>query len=329
MSLGQTRFNAAQQVLNAFGGQFPSTQGRIIFCRPGTGSDGRDGSTPQKAVKTLTQALALATANQNDIVALMAESNTAANTTDYQLDNLNWNKDGVHLIGINAGPRHSPRSRVAMISTWTAAHELFTLSANGCLIQGIEFFAGVASVNPLGCMSITGDRNVIRRCHIAGQGNAANDIAGAYSLNLQGAIENLIDDCIIGQDTVQLGAAANSVLLFTNGAPASTRNHFRKCIFELFTNHASNCLFARGGGVGNLDREQIFEDCLFLNCIDSSSTNLTHAMAIATGGGLVLLTGNCGMVGASGWNANSGVVKATGGAQPSATTYGLALAQTS
>ena len=311
-----TRFTAAQQVLNAFGGQFPATQGRIIFCRPGTGGDGRDGSTPQKAVKTLTQALALATANQNDIVVLMAESNTASATTDYQLDNLNWNKDGVHLIGINAGARHSPRSRVAMISSWTAAHELFTLSANGCLIQGIEFFAGVASVNPLGCMSVTGDRNVIRRCHIAGMGNSANDIAGAYSLNLSAAEENLFDDCVIGQDTVQLGANSNSVLLFSNSAPANTRNHFRKCIFELFTSHASNCLFARGGGVGNLDREQIFEDCLFLNAIDSSSTNLTHAMAIVTGGGLILLTGNTGVVGATGWNATNSILRAAGGALP-------------
>lgn len=329
MSLGATRFNAAQQVLNQFGGQFPATQGRIIFCRPGTGSDGRDGSTPQKAVKTLTQALALATANQNDIVALMAESNTAASTTDYQLDNLNWNKDGVHLIGINSGSLHSQRSRVAMISTWTAAHELFTLSANGCIIQGIEFFAGVASANPLGCMSITGDRNVIRRCHIAGQGNTANDIAGAYSLNLTGGIENLIDDCTIGQDTVQLGAASSSVLLFTSGSPANTRNHFRNCRFELFTSHATNCLFARGGGAGNLDREQIFENCLFINSIASSSTTLTHAMSIATGGGVVLLVGLCGLYGASGWNANSGVVVATGGGQPSASTYGLATAQTS
>ena len=324
-----TRFNAARQVLNALGGQFPATQGRIIFCRPGTGTDGRDGSTPEKALKTLTQALALATANQNDIVCLMAESNTASATTDYQLDNLNWNKDGVHLIGINSGARHSPRSRVACISSWTASHELFTLSANGCLIQGIEFFAGVASTNLLGCMTISGDRNVIRNCHIAGMGNSANDIAGAYSLNLSAAEENLVDNCVIGQNTVQLGANSNSVLLFTNSAPANTRNHFRKCLFELFTSHATNCLFARGGGVGNLDREQIFEDCYFLNSIASSSTLLTHAMNIATGGGVVLLIGACGLYGASGWNANSGVVVATGGAQPSASVYGLATAQTS
>lgn len=319
------KFNAAQQVLAQFGNQFPAMQGRLIFCRPGTGSDGNNGSTPAKAVKTLTQALALATANQNDTVVLMAESNTAASTTDYQLDNLNWNKDGVHLIGINAGPLHSQRSRVAMISTWTAAHELFTLSANGCIISGIEFFAGVASVNPLGCMSVTGDRNRFRNCHIAGMGNAANDIAGAYSLNLQGAIENLFDDCTIGQDTIQLGAAANSVLLFTNAAPASTRNHFRNCRFELFTSHASNCLFARGGGAGNIDREQIFENCLFLNCIDSSSTNLTHAMAIVTGGGAIVLTGNTGVIGATGWNATNSILRAVGGAIPVVGSYGLAV----
>ncbi len=38
---GVTRFSAAQQALGEFGRQFPATQGRIIFCRPGTGGDGR------------------------------------------------------------------------------------------------------------------------------------------------------------------------------------------------------------------------------------------------------------------------------------------------
>lgn len=322
--MGVTNLDVVQA--NAFIGSQFLTQGKTYFVKPRTGLDGRDGRSPATALKTLARALALAKANQNDVVYLMAEGNTASNTTDYQNALLDWNKDGVHLIGVNAGPLYSQRSRVAFLSTYNAATDLFKVSANGCLIQGIEFFAGVAGTNPTGCMTVTGMRNVFRRCHIAGMGNAANDISGAYSLNLKGAEECLFEDCTIGQDTVALGAGtSNSVLLFTSASPANTRNYFRGCRFMLDTTSATVALFARGGGVGNLDRETVFDDCLFMNF----GTALTHAMAIVTGGGTVILTGKTGVWGASGWNSSSAVVQATGGIQPTNSTWGLATAITS
>ena len=299
--------------------------------RPINGSDTNAGNSPAAAFQTLGAALAAATANQNDVVFLCAENN--GTTTTARLNAmLDWNKDGVHLIGVNAGPLFSQRSRIAFSAGFAGATEMFRLSANGCLIQGIEFFMGVASVLPLGCVNITGIRNVIRKCHIAGMGNAANDISGAYSLQLKGAEECLFEDCTIGQDTVQLGAGtSNQVINFASGgAQANTRNWFRNCRIMLDTSSATVCLFVRGGGAGNLDRETIFEDCLFLNCIGSASTALTHAMAIATGGGTVVLTGSkTGLFGASGWNTNSAVVYATGGPVPVNTTYGTAVAITS
>jgi len=330
-SAGVFTYQARDAINALISAQGLLTQGNVWWVRPISGNDNNDGKSPATAFKTCGAALNAAVGGQNDIVLLCAEGNSAASTTDYQTALLNWNKDLVHLIGINAGPLYSQRSRIAFSSGYTGATDLFKLSANGCLIQGIEFFMGVASVNPTGCMTVTGQRNHLIRCHIAGMGNAANDISGAYSLNLQGAEECLFEDCTIGQDTVQLGAGtSNSVLLFTSNSPANTRNWFRGCRFMLDTSSATVCLFARGGGVGNLDRETVFEDCLFLNAIASASTTLTHAMAIATGGGVVILTGSkTGLFGASGWNSNSGVVYATGGVQPTNTSWGLATAITS
>jgi hypothetical protein len=322
---------AAMQAVNALiSSQGILTQGNVWWVRPISGSDINDGKSPATAFATLTAALAAATAGQNDVVLLCAESNSASGTTAYQSAALAWNKDLVHLIGVNAGPLYSQRSRIAFSAAYVGATDLFDLTANGCLISGIEFFMGVASANPTGCMTVSGERNHFVRCHIAGMGNTANDIAGAYSLQLKGAEENFFEDCTIGQDTVSLSAAANSVLLFTAGTAACTRNWFRNCRFELYAGAAAECLFVRGGGSGNLDREQVFEDCLFLNSIASGATTLTHGMAVATGGGVVLLTGaKTGLFGASGWNANSGVVYATGGVQPTNTTWGLATAITS
>ena len=192
---------------------------------------------------------------------------------------------------------------------------------------------GVASVLPTGCMTVTGQRNHFSKCQIAGMGNAANDIAGAYSLQLSAAQENLFEDCVIGQDTIALGAATNSVVLFTNVAGAGvTRNTFRGCTFMLDTTSATACLFLRSGATA-MDRVQSFRDCLFINATSSGSTALTHAMAVATGSspaGMIVLSGNTGLIGASGWNTTaSGNVFAVGGIQPTAASWGLDVAVTS
>jgi hypothetical protein len=265
------RFNAAQQVLNAFGSQFPATQGRIIFCRPGTGSDGRDGSTPQKAVASLTEALSLATANQNDIVALMAESNTAGSTTD-RSGPLDWNKDGVHLIGIGADPFLGQRARIAFASTYDTVTPLLTLSANGCRLQGLEIFMGVAGTTPIGALKVTGQRNVVRRCQISGIGNAANDIAGAYSVNVSGGAENIFEDCYIGLDTIVRSAAANCEILIDT---AATRNKFVDCTIAAMIGHATNHPLVRLTGATAIDRWLHFKRCLFLN----ESVNYAFAQA--------------------------------------------------
>jgi len=317
------RMNASRQILDAFGGQFPAGQGRYIFVKPVSGNDGQSGATPQKAVKTLTQALVLATANQNDVVVMMAEGNSASATTDRQSTTLLWNKDQVHLVGINAGPFLGQRSRIAFTSDYATAAPLITWSANGCLVSGIEMYAGVANANPLGGLNLTGQRNRFRNCQIAGIGDATMDIAGAYSLKLAGAAENLFDECYIGLDTVTLGAAANSQILCASQA---TRNKFRKCIIATYTNHATNNNFLRAPS-GSLDRWLEFEDCLFWNAIDSASTNLTQAMIAASdAGGTILLTGRTGVVGATDWNStDSGNVRAVLGTVTAAT-YGLGVA---
>jgi len=149
------------------------TQGKYIFVKPYSGVNGNDGLTPATAVKTLAYALSLATANQNDVVFLLAESNTAASTTDYQSSNLDWNKDGVHLIGVNNGTMIGQRSRIAPLSTATAFANLFTVSANNCLIANIEFFQGAMATNPSAastCVTVSGQRNRLVNCQISGIG---------------------------------------------------------------------------------------------------------------------------------------------------------------
>lgn len=297
-------------------------QGKTYFVKPRTGGDGASGRTPATAFKTLARALSACVAGQNDVVYLFSEGQAAADTTDYQSATLDWNKDLTHLIGINSGNGVAQRSRVAFLSTYATASNLFTLSANSCIIQDIHFFAGVASALPTGCFNLTGQRNLLRNCHMAGLGNAANDIAGAYSLQLAGAAENVFEDCTIGLDTVTLGAAVNSQILCSG---AATRNRFKRCKFLLYTNHATNHVFLRAP-LTSLDRWLLFDDCMLINPVDSGSTALTQAFVVVANGGTVLLAGGTGVVGATDWNAtDAGNVRAIGGTVTAAT-YGLGVA---
>lgn len=242
------------------------TQGKAIYVKPYTGSDSNSGKRPDRAVKTLSQALSLATADRNDVVYLFSESNTGAYTTDYQSSTLDWNKDGVHLIGINSGSPLSQRSRVAFISTYVTASNLFTLSADNCLIQNIQLFAGVADTHPTGCVKVTGDRNVFRNCHIAGIGADEMDIAGASSLFLDGAEECLFDHCFIGLNTVAAGSAANSEILIDS----DTKNViFEDCRIFRRIEHATQHPLVKLADATSIQEMIEFVRCAFI----STSTN--------------------------------------------------------
>ena len=241
------------------------TQGNTYWVRPKNGNDGNDGLSPQTAVATLQQAFALCQADQNDTIYLCAESNSATYTTarvTSATSTFVWDKDLVHLVGINDGPIVGQRSRIAFSSSFDAAVNLFTVSAKGCYFSNIEWFAGVAGTLPTGCLKVTGQRNVFENCHIAGIGDDANDIAGAYSLLLDGAAENVFRNCAIGLDTIARGTNANSEILIDG---AATRNLFDGCLIYAMLEHASNHPLVKLADATAIDRWLWFRNCMFGN----------------------------------------------------------------
>lgn len=252
------------------GGLFPSqsfvTQGDIYYVKPYSGSDANNGKTPAKAFKTLRYALSQATADQNDVVYLMSESNTAANTTDYLDSALDWNKDGVHLIGVNCGSMLGQRSRIAQLSTVKTIEDLFTVSADNCLIANIEVFHGVASGTQTAgrAMVVSGQRNRIVNCQISGIGDSSFDDAGARSLAVTGS-ENTFQHCYIGLDTIIRGTAAAEV---TIGDVA--RTIFEDCFFNTYTSLSTFKMVTYSAP----DRFVLFK-----NCVINAVQNITSAVA--------------------------------------------------
>lgn len=248
------------------------TQGNVWFVKPISGSDAYDGKTPNTAFATLSFALSMATANQNDIIYLFAESNTASATTDYQSATLTWNKDLVHLIGINASPMISQRSRIAQLSTVKTVENLFVLSANDCRIENIEVYQGVATSTATApvAFTVSGQRNHLVNCQFSGNGDTggSTDTAGARSLVVSGS-ENLFENCYIGLDTVIRTTQVAEVAL--SGSP--TRNIFKDCFISTYT---STTAFLPVTVAATMDRFTIFKNCAFL-----AAANITSAAAPA------------------------------------------------
>lgn len=278
--------------------------GQDWYVAPGAGAGGSDtytGLDACQAFATVSYALGKATAGKNDVIYVKASSNTAANTTDYQSSTLTWSKDLTHLIGVNAGCKVSQRSRIATKSTAAGASvaPLFTLSANACRIEGISFFAGAPGSAPtaaLGCMLVSGSRNVIRNCHIAGLGDSTMDAAGQFSLEVTGS-ENLFEDCTIGLDTVARTTATYEMYM-SGGA---TRNIFRNCRIITYAGAATMTFLTVP--VNGIDRWNLFENCIFINMPTgiASGTSMTQAFSVTGGGspdGTILLK-DCKIVGAT------------------------------
>ncbi len=252
-------------------------QGKYIFVKPHSGLDIYDGLSPQKAVKTLARAKVLATADQNDVVVMFSESNTGTITSDLQLTNLDWNKDLVHLIGVGAGSFLGQRSRVGWsTSTSTAiATPLFTLSANSCLISNVEFISELAGgTSQPGCMNVTGMRNKVFNCQISGMANADQVIAGAYSLYLNAAAENLFERCYIGLDTIPRATDTTSEIRLAN---AATRNMFLDCTIATQIGHNTYSPYVYFNGADAIDRWLHFKRCSFINF----SVNYAYTQSVA------------------------------------------------
>lgn len=266
-------------------GTFP-TQGNTYYVRPRTGSDGNNGKDSAFAFATLAQAKAAMTADQNDTVFMFAESNTAGSTTDYQSSALDWSKDGCHIIGVGSGVMIGQRARIAQLSTVKTIEDLFTVSADNCLISNIEIFQGVASGTQTAgrAVVVSGQRNHVVNCQISGIGDTSFDDANARSLAVTGA-ENHLEHCYIGLDTVIRATATAEV---TVGDVA--RTIFEDCFFNTYTSLSTFKMVTYSAP----DRFVLFKGGL-INAVQNitSAVAPTGALAAATSVNGSIILDNC------------------------------------
>lgn len=276
--------------------------GKAFFVDPVNGNDGRNGLTIDDAVQTVTRAYALCTSGKGDVVFLFNNglATGTARLTD-ETTGITWAKNNTHLVGICAPVGISQRARISHSATaGVGMPTLFKLDAAGCMFQNFQLFQGYSTDEDQICLELTSNaqRNYFSNVHIAGMGHATPAArTGSTSLKLGGA-ENVFDGCVIGVDTATRNAA-NSEMLITVG----TRNVFRGCTFLSFVGGSGAGHLFASAAASCLDRWILFERCLFINPIESTSTAMTAALSInGTGSpaGFALVR-DCALIGATYW----------------------------
>lgn len=254
------------------------TTGKVFFVKPSTGSDGNTGKTPNAAVKTLAKAVTLATANKNDVIYLISESNTASATTDYQSSTLTFSKDLVHLVGVCAPSKVSQRARIAQTSTATGVSPLVLVSGDGGIYQNFSIFHGVDDATSLLACTVTGTRNYFDNVHFAGIGHATMSAAGSASLKLDACQENVFKNCVIGVDTIDTDGDGSNMIVDN----AATRNMFDSCLFQLWVT-ATAAQHVLLTGTDAIDRWLWFKDCTFISMSANKTIDMAEVFDITAG----------------------------------------------
>lgn len=312
-------FNTAgQNIASQFGmplygiaGQLPFT-GNFFWVDETNGSDGNTGG-PGDAFKTLSAALAKCTNNNNDVIFLTGTAHVSATVA--------WNKSRVHLVGLAPDLRSNARARISQTGS-AVFSPLVNVTGSECRFINIGAFHGFADASAQICWADSGGRNYYQRCAFLGMANAtAGAQAGGRSLVVDTAGESYFYQCQIGLDTITR-SAANASLEFKGGTP---RNTFEECVFPVLTSSAA-ALFVITAGAAAMDRDQIFQRCVFVNQIGSTSTQMTVGFSmVASSGGLIVLQ-NCTSVGATKWGDTGALAQMyVDGGPPTAGTTGLGI----
>ena len=240
-------------------------------------SDGNDGLSPRRAVKTLSKALDLAREDKNDVVFWISSGVSASETTDDLTETLDWNKDLVHLVGMSHN-KYSQRCRMNVQSATGTVTPAFKVSASGCVFANFQNFTGGDDGNLVGT-EVTGGRNTFYNVHFAGMGTTTiAGTANAASLKLNGGTENVFRDCIIGLDTISRDGDSKGELWMDGGA---SRMWFEDCFITTYLSADNQSVTIEDGTA--IDRTIMFKNCGFFAKSTNKAVTQSTVFSIPSG----------------------------------------------
>jgi len=269
--------------------------GTDFWLDPTNGNDSNNGFSRKRAFKTFAVAYAALTDGKNDRLFYIAGEESISLATG-----ITWAKSYTHFIGVCSPVGVGNRAR---FFAGAALATLVTISGSGCVFSNLSFFNGYADVAALGAVKVTGGRNYFENVRIAGMGSTTQDVANAYSLELNAAEENVFKNCVIGLDTIDRGAATNSEIRFDTG---SSRNTFEDCFIYALIN-ANTHVLALVVDAAGVDRYTRFKNCEFMSLSGNNAIPMLSAFTLPTSmtTAYITLDNRCTAVDIADWEVNN------------------------
>lgn len=290
-------------MLPLMGGRIAATgDAKVYFVDPANGSDGNTGLSPDRALDTVSAALALTVDKSGDTIYLLNDGNTSG--TSREDTTITWSNDNVHLVGLCSGSMISQRARIGPTSAQsTTVTPMITVSGSGCYFANFSLFEDSTEAADNTCVTVTGARNVFNNVAFMNMGSAtastAATRAGSNVLDIQGD-ENFFKHCYIGLDTIARTAANNSVKFSTS----AERTMFEDCFFPMRATNAG-VIFVYADTSNAIDRFALFKNCMFHNATNSGGTSLTEVCNIHASVNGSIIMQNTHFFGADKWEDTS------------------------
>lgn len=258
----------------------PPFTGNQFWVDETNGSDGNGGG-PQNPLATLTQALSLCKAGNDDVVFLVG--------TVHLTSTLVWSKNRVHLIGLTGASNVG--SALISVSSVTATAGAFTPLVNvtgaGCIFENISTLSGINQAATQVNWAEAGGKNFYQGCSFNQVGHAtAAAQAGNRALTIA-SLSNTFVDCVIGGDQVVRATGTNFTVDLLAGAGSTT---FQACTFSMFASAAADAHI--NAATTTISGFILLDDCQLIQDIENATATSLNAAIIAnaSAGGAILLT---------------------------------------
>ena len=259
--------------LNEFVAQMGIPRGphsKVFIVDTENGDDDHYGRSFDLPLKTLAEAESRCVANRHDTVLFLARA-----TADGPAEELAWDKDYTHLIGIGSYlPGLGNRSRfVAAGATGLASTIAF--SGHGCIVKNMQF-GNEYNVGAIGVATITGRRCIFENVFFM---VPFSTTAASYSVKLSGG-ENTFKRCTFGTTTSVRTAASYGLWVHLGVGAWVQRNKFIDCEFLSWSSVTTHALVYIDVDINNECFIMFFENCLFSNYNGSGEAGGLLAAAI-------------------------------------------------
>lgn len=288
------------------GGGIPATKGKVFFVDYGAGSDGNDGLSTDRPIKTIAQAYSLCTTNADDIVVLMGS------TTHTLSAMLTVSKNRTHFIGMDGtNGRLVQQNAKVQIGVTGVATDLAPVLVTGVRnsFQNIKFINASTTNETLYGFIDNGEGTLIDSCHMvktAGLDDAswANFWMAGDSLTMR--------NCVLGQSNLPSAVAHYGILIDgkSGGASDVVKENFLENIYinmSVSTAAAATACFIKVADGSALNFNNVIKGLNAVNFVQNGTgTIMTDAvLGAATVGGYLHLI-NPSFMGCTGVGAGSG-----------------------